>query len=151
MDGGAYFDDSWGTMRITPGTSNANTYANSGFKNTFLTGSMQLGMFIAGQGKAFGMKINAIDVRPIEQEILDEIQPDFLGGPQDLDGAIKDCDFLSVHLHLTEDPKHIIDRPRIALLKPTSYGINVARGQYLTPLQKRILNLIFRSTNNPTL
>ena len=86
------------------------------------------GQQLARRAKAFGMKINAIDVRPIEQEILDEIQPDFLGAPQDLDGAIKDCDFLSVHLHLTEDTKHIIDRPRIALLKPTSYVINVARG-----------------------
>ena len=86
------------------------------------------GQQLARRAKAFGMKINAIDVRPIEQEILDEIQPDFLGGPQDLDAAIEDCDFLSVHLHLTEDTKHIIDRPRIALLKATSYVINVARG-----------------------
>ena len=82
----------------------------------------------ARRAKAFGMKINAIDVRPIEQEVLNEIEPDFLGGPQDLDAAIEDCDFLSVHLHLTEDTKHIIDRPRIALLKATSYVINVARG-----------------------
>ena len=86
------------------------------------------GQQLARRAKAFGMKINAIDVRPIEQEILDEIQPDFLGGSQDLDAAIEDCDFLSVHLHLTEDTKHIIDRPRIALLKATSYVINVARG-----------------------
>ena len=86
------------------------------------------GQQLARRAKAFGMKINAIDVRPIEQEILDEIQPDFLGGSQELDAAIEDCDFLSVHLHLTEDTKHIIDRPRIALLKATSYVINVARG-----------------------
>ena len=86
------------------------------------------GQQLARRAKAFGMKINAIDVRPIEQEILDEIQPDFLGGSEDLDAAIEDCDFLSVHLHLTEDTKHIIDRPRIALLKATSYVINVARG-----------------------
>ena len=86
------------------------------------------GQQLARRAKPFGMKINAIDVRPIEQEVLNEIEPDFLGGPQDLDAAIEDCDFLSVHLHLTEDTKHIIDRPRIALLKATSYVINVARG-----------------------
>ena len=86
------------------------------------------GQQLARRAKAFGMKINAIDVRPIEQEILDEIQPDFLGGPEDLDGAIEDCDFLSVHLHLTEETKHIINKRRISLLKPTSYVINVARG-----------------------
>ncbi len=86
------------------------------------------GQQLARRAKAFGMKINAIDVRPIEQEILDEIQPDLLGGPEDLDGAIEDCDFLSVHLHLTEETKHIINKRRIGLLKPTSYVINVARG-----------------------
>ena len=86
------------------------------------------GQQLARRAKAFGMKINAIDVRPIEQEILDKIQPDFLGGPEDLDGAIEDCDFLSVHLHLTEETKHIINKRRIGLLKPTSYVINVARG-----------------------
>ena len=86
------------------------------------------GQQLARRAKAFGMRINAIDVRPIEQEILDEIQPDFLGGPEDLDGAIEDCDFLSVHLHLTEETKHIINKRRIGLLKPTSYVINVARG-----------------------
>ena len=86
------------------------------------------GQQLARRAKAFGMKINAIDVRPIELEILAEIQPDFLGGPEDLDGAIEDCDFLSVHLHLTEETKHIINKRRIGLLKPTSYVINVARG-----------------------
>ena len=36
------------------------------------------GQQLARRAKALGMKINAIDVRPIEQEILDEIQPDAL-------------------------------------------------------------------------
>ena len=74
------------------------------------------------------MKINAIDIREIEPEILDEIQPDFLGGPSDLDRVIAESDFLSVHLHLTEDTHHIIDARRIGLLKPTACLINVARG-----------------------
>ena len=86
------------------------------------------GQQLARRAKAFGMKINAIDVRPIEQEVLNEIEPDFLGGPQDLDAAIEDCDFLSVHLHLTEDTRHIINKKRIGLLRRTSYVINVARG-----------------------
>ena len=86
------------------------------------------GQQLARRAKAFGMKINAIDVRPIEQEVLNEIEPDFLGGPQDLDAAIEDCDFLSVHLHLTEVTRHIINKKRIGLLRRTSYVINVARG-----------------------
>ena len=86
------------------------------------------GQQLGRRAKAFGMKINAIDVRPIEDQILKEIQPDFLGGPEDLDEIISNCDFLSVHLHLTEDTHHIIDRRRLGLMKPTAFIINVARG-----------------------
>ena len=86
------------------------------------------GQHLARRARPFGLKINAIDIREIEPEILDEIQPDFLGGPSDLDRVIAESDFLSVHLHLTEDTHHIIDARRIGLLKPTACLINVARG-----------------------
>ena len=74
------------------------------------------------------MKILAIDIRPIEQGVLDEIQPDFLGGSDDLDRVTAESDFLSVHLHLTPETHHIIDARRIGLMKPTAYLVNVARG-----------------------
>jgi phosphoglycerate dehydrogenase-like enzyme len=86
------------------------------------------GQELARRAKAFGMKLMAIDVRPIEQEILDEIQLDFLGGAEDTDRVIAESDFLSVHLHLTPTTKHIIDARRIGLMKPTACLINVARG-----------------------
>ena len=86
------------------------------------------GQELARRAKAFGMKILAIDIRPIEQEVLDEIQPDFLGGSDDLDRVTAESDFLSVHLHLTPETHHIIDARRIGLMKPTAYLVNVARG-----------------------
>ena len=86
------------------------------------------GQQLAHRAKAFGMRILAIDIRPIEQKILDEIQPEFLGGPEDLDRVVAECDFLSVHLHLTVETRHIIDARRISLMKPTACIINVARG-----------------------
>ena len=89
------------------------------------------GQQLARRAKPFGLRINAIDIREIEQEILDEIQPDFLGGPSDLDRVVAESDFLSVHLHLTDDTHHIIDARRIGLLKPTACVINVARGELI--------------------
>jgi len=38
------------------------------------------------------------------------------------------ADFLSVHLHLTDATRHIIDGRRIGLMKPDACIINVARG-----------------------
>jgi len=89
------------------------------------------GQHLARRAKPFGLRINAIDIREIEPEILNEIQPDFLGGPSDLDRVVAESDFLSVHLHLTDDTHHIIDARRIGLLKPTACVINVARGELI--------------------
>jgi phosphoglycerate dehydrogenase-like enzyme len=89
------------------------------------------GQLLARRARAFGMRILAIDVRPIEQRVLDELQPEFLGGPDDLDGVVARCDFVSPHLHLTDETRNIIDRRRIGLMKPTACIINVARGELI--------------------
>ena len=70
----------------------------------------------------------AIDVRQIEQEILDEIQPDFMGTPKELDRILPECDYLSLHLHLNAKTRHIIDSRKLGLMKPSACIINVARG-----------------------
>ena len=83
---------------------------------------------LARRAKPFGMRIRAIDVRPIEQEILDEIQPEFLGTPDDMDQVIADSDYLSLHLHLNDETRHILDARRMGLMKKTACVINIARG-----------------------
>ncbi|MCZ6677962.1 MAG: NAD(P)-dependent oxidoreductase [Candidatus Poribacteria bacterium] len=87
------------------------------------------GQELGRRAKAFGMRILAIDVRTIEPEILEEIQPEFMGTPADLDRVVADSDFLSLHLHLNAETRHIIDARRLALMKPTACLINVARGE----------------------
>ena len=87
------------------------------------------GQELARRAKAFGMRVLGIDVREIEKEILDDLQPDFMGTPDDLDRVIAECDFLSLDLHLTDETHHIIDARRLALMKPTAHIINVARGE----------------------
>ena len=86
------------------------------------------GQELARRAKSFGMRIHAVDVRPIEPDVLAELQPDFLGTPADVDDMLRSCDFLSVHLHLTPETRHFIDARRIAMMKPTACVINVARG-----------------------
>jgi phosphoglycerate dehydrogenase-like enzyme len=86
------------------------------------------GQELARRAKPFGMRIMAIDVRAIEAEILEEIQPDFVGTPADVDRVVAESDFLSLHLHLTRETRYIIDKRRLGLMKPTACIINVARG-----------------------
>ena len=86
------------------------------------------GQELARRARPFGMRLQAIDVRPIEPEILAELQPEFLGTPADIDRVVRASDFLSLHLHLTPATRHTIDARRIGLMKPSACLINVARG-----------------------
>ena len=86
------------------------------------------GQDLTRRAKGFGMRIHATDIREIEPEILDEIQPEFLGTPDDTDRICAEADYLSVHLHLNAETRHTIDARRIGLMKPTACLINVARG-----------------------
>ncbi len=83
---------------------------------------------LARRAKAFGLQIMAIDIRAIEEKILAEIAPDFVGGPDDLDRVVAASDYLSLHLHLTPQTHHIIDARRLSLMKKTACVLNVARG-----------------------
>ena len=98
-------------------------------RNLGIVGFGASGQDLARRARPFGMRILAIDIRPIEQEILDEISPEFLGGPDDLDQVIAESDYLSVHLHLTDQTRHTIDARRIGLMKSTACLINIARGE----------------------
>jgi phosphoglycerate dehydrogenase-like enzyme len=86
------------------------------------------GRQLAHRARAFGMRILAIDIRPIEEDVLAKLQPEFIGDAADLDQVVADCDFLSLHLPLTASTRHTLDARRIGLMKPTACVINVARG-----------------------
>ncbi len=45
-----------------------------------------------------------------------------------LDEVMRESDFVSLHSNLTPDKKHMIGAAQFALMKPTAYFINVARG-----------------------
>ena len=87
------------------------------------------GRELARRAKSFGMRIEVIEVVQPDAQTLTDLQPDFVGTPDDLDRVIARCDFLSVHLHLNANTRHMIDARRIALMKPSACIINVARGE----------------------
>lgn len=48
--------------------------------------------------------------------------------PVDLDTLCREADVISLHVPLTEQTRHLIDRRRLALMKPNAVLINTARG-----------------------
>lgn len=86
------------------------------------------GRELARRAIAFGMKPLAIDIRDVGADEVREFGLEFVGKPVDLDRAVAEADVLSLHLHLNQETRHIIDARRIGLMKPSAFLVNVARG-----------------------
>jgi phosphoglycerate dehydrogenase-like enzyme len=78
--------------------------------------------------RAFGMRLAAVDIREITDQEVAERGLEWRGTPEDIDELLPLADILSVHLHLDDQTRGIIDARRIRLLKPSAFVINVARG-----------------------
>lgn len=93
-----------------------------------LVGFGASGRELARRAKAFSMRIIAIDIRDVSDAERQELGVEFVGKLKDLDDVIPKCDFLSIHLHLNDETRQIIDARRLGLMKPTAILINIARG-----------------------
>ena len=86
------------------------------------------GSELARRAAAFGMRIHAIDIREISMDEKREFGVEFAGGPAEMDRVVAAADFVSLHLHLTDETRHIFDERRIRMMKPGAFLINVTRG-----------------------
>jgi phosphoglycerate dehydrogenase-like enzyme len=83
---------------------------------------------LAVRARAFGMHIAAIDVRDITPKEKSGYGLEFVGKPSDLNHLLRIGDYVSLHLHLNAETRHMIGGPQLKLMKPTARLINVARG-----------------------
>jgi len=74
---------------------------------------------VVEHGKAFRMRVLGCDIR--RRDIAGMKQVDF-------DTIVRESDVLSVHIHLTDETRHIINRDVIGRMKPGAILINTARG-----------------------
>jgi D-3-phosphoglycerate dehydrogenase len=104
-------------------------------KTLGLLGFGQIGRRVGKLGKAFGMEVLAWD------QILDEnVFKEAGAKPVSKEWAIRQADILSLHLPLTPETRNIIDNRELAMMKPTSFLINTARGGLVNrdPLMKAL-------------
>jgi D-3-phosphoglycerate dehydrogenase / 2-oxoglutarate reductase len=85
----------------------------------------RIGRVTAGLGRAFGMRVLAYDPY-VETSDLAELVS--------LDDLLRQSDFVSLHPVLTPETFHLINAPRLALMKPTAYLINTSRGGVIDEL-----------------
>jgi glyoxylate reductase len=89
-----------------------------------IIGAGRIGTATAGRAKAFGCKIVYYSrSRKTEFEKL-------TGGKKlPLDSLLKQADIISLHLPLTSESFHLLDKKKLSLLKKTAILVNTARGE----------------------
>ncbi len=94
-------------------------------KTLGLVGTGEIGSRLAVRAKAFGMEILGYDpfMPPYELAITD-----FGVRPATLEEVMSRSDFISLHVPLTAQTRHMINSDTLRLAKPTAYIINSARG-----------------------
>jgi glycerate dehydrogenase len=79
-----------------------------------------IGRAVAGIARGFGMEV-AISARPGSSDSIPE-------GRMALDALLTWADVVSLHCPLTPETQNLIDSQTLALMKPTAFLVNTARG-----------------------
>lgn len=88
-----------------------------------ILGFGRIGQAVARRALGFDMRVLAHD--PFAREA---IEADEQASWADLDDLLRESDFVSVHTLLSDDTRHLIGERELALMKPSAYLINAARG-----------------------
>lgn len=89
---------------------------------------------LGGIGRALVRRLRPFDVRLIgikrkdPQKAMDDLGLEWVGGPEDLSHLLREADFVTICLPLTENTRHIMDRETLSSMKQTSFLINLSRG-----------------------
>lgn len=92
-------------------------------KTVGLIGLGAIGKGVARRAKGFNMNVLAYDLYP-DPEYAARNGVEYVS----LDRLLRESDFISLHLPLTEQTHHIIGRAEFEKMKPTAVLVNTARG-----------------------
>jgi phosphoglycerate dehydrogenase-like enzyme len=87
------------------------------------------GRELARRANALGMRVQAVDVAPVQDDQLRELGVERFTTLEGLDDLLRTSDYVSLHVPLNQDTRHLIDARRLALMRPTAALVNVARGR----------------------
>jgi phosphoglycerate dehydrogenase-like enzyme len=88
-----------------------------------IVGLGRIGQAVAARAQAFGMRVCFYDLlqEPPEGAAFCVYS--------DLDGLLREADFISLHVNLSEETRHLIGERQLGLMKESAYLINTSRGQ----------------------
>ncbi len=89
-----------------------------------VVGVGNIGRAVLRRARAFGMRLLGNDIRPIDPAFVQEVGVAMVP----LEQLLREADFVSLNCDLNPTSYHLINRERLALMKPTAVLINTARG-----------------------
>ena len=94
-----------------------------------IVGFGRIGREMARRGRGFGMKILYHDVHPASPE--DEAE---LGARRvEMAELLRESDFVTLHVNLTDETHHLIDADALRAMKPSAVLVNTSRGPVVDP------------------
>lgn len=94
-------------------------------KTLGIAGFGRIGKRVAEIARVIGMTVLTYDVVDIPQETLAAMGCRMV----DLDTLFSSSDFITLHIPLTTETRHVVDTRRISLMKKTAFVINTSRGE----------------------
>ena len=94
-----------------------------------LVGLGRIGAAVARRARGFGMRILYCDAMAAPVEVEQELGATRVG----MEELLRESDFVSLHVPLTGETKHLIGKAEFELMKPTAVLINTSRGPVLRP------------------
>lgn len=93
-------------------------------KTLGIVGLGRIGSAVARRGQGFNMRIVYNDIRRLDPAIEQQHQLQFLP----LRELLKTADFVTLHVPLAPDTKHLIGQKELQLMKKSAFLINASRG-----------------------
>ena len=91
-----------------------------------IVGLGNIGKQVAWMAQSMGMRVMAVSSKSEE-----ELRQMGIEKAKDYEQLFCEADVLSLHCPLTEETRHLVNRERLALMKPTAILINTGRGPLL--------------------
>ena len=92
-----------------------------------IVGMGRIGRRVGEIAKVFGMPVLGYDIIEIGKDVLSSIGCTMV----DLDTLFSSSDFITLHVPLSPDTRHLVDSRRLSLMKRGSFVVNASRGEVI--------------------
>ncbi len=99
-----------------------------GGKKLGIIGMGRIGQAVARRASGFGLSVVYHNRRQLPPAVEESLNASYV---EDLDELIRTCDIITIHCPHTPQTHELINAERIAMMKPSTYLINTARGELI--------------------